>query len=375
MKKYLPVFLFMISTAISVFPSDFEIRVGIVAPVTGDAAEFGRSVYNGISLYLDRINESGGVDGMTIRYLLRDDKGNPWTGAEAFTKLIAEDRVSVIIGTVMSSVSIAGAPIAQGKGIPMVSPTSTNPAVTMVGNCIFRACFIDPYQGNVAAWYAINHLKARTAACLFDTGDDFTKGLARTFRERFEGAGGIITAFEGYPSGTMDWSGQLSRIAESDPDVLFLPDYYDDAGRIARQARGMGIRSQLIGGDGWDSPALFELGFDAIEGGVFVNHYSYDADNPLARDFAASYRRKYGSWPDALAALGYESAMIVVEAVRVAGSADPAAIREAMEDISFDSLLGPFRFDENRNPVKAAVILECVDGAAVYKTVVFPPGE
>lgn len=349
-----------------------EIRIGIVAPITGEAATFGISAKNSAILYFDSVNESGGINGMMINYIVEDDKGDPAEGVNAYSKLIDQDKVSVICGTVMSRVCLAGAPIAQSKGVPMVSPTSTNPAVTLVGDYIFRACFIDPFQGFVAAGYAIDIAGARTAAVLYDSGNDYTKDLAEVFRAEFSRQGGKIAAFENYTAGTTDFNTQLVKIKKTNPDVLFLPNYYSDTGLIARQARGMGITAQFLGSDGWDSPDLVKIAGDSINGGVFVNHFTPESDLPAAKKFVRDYEAKFGQKPDALGALAYEAAMIIVEAIKVAGSTDSRAIRDALAATNMETITGTIKYDDNRNPVKSAVILEIKDGKVFYKTSVNP---
>lgn len=349
-----------------------EVRIGIVAPITGAAATFGISTSNGSRLYFDEVNAAGGINGMQIRYFVEDDKGDPTEGANAYSKLIDQDRVVAIVGTVMSSVSLAGAPIAQNKGIPMISPTSTNPAVTLVGDYIFRACFIDPFQGYVAAKYATDVLKLKTAAALYDAANDYTKGLAEVFRDEFTKMGGRIVAFESYAAGTSDFNAQLVKIRAVNPEVLFLPNYYNDTGLIAKQARDMGIRAQFLGSDGWDSPDLFSIAAGSLEGGVFVNHFTHESTVPAAQRFVRAYEAKYGQKPDALAALAYEAAMITVDAIKRAGSTNSKAIRDAMAATNLETLTGKVTFDAQRNPIKGAVLLEVKGNAAVYKTSVNP---
>ncbi|MQY76379.1 MAG: ABC transporter substrate-binding protein [Spirochaeta sp.] len=349
-----------------------EVKIGIVAPITGEAAAFGISAKKGAILYFDAINESGGIDGMMIKYIVEDDRGDPAEGANAYSKLIGQDKVSVICGTVMSKVSLAGALIAQGKGVPMVSPTSTNPAVTLVGDYIFRACFIDPFQGFVAARYAIDTVGAGTAAALYDAGNDYTRGLAGVFRAEFPKLGGKIVAFESYATGTTDFNPQLVKIKKVNPDVLFLPNYYNDSGLIARQAREMGITAQLLGSDGWDSPDLIKIAGDSINGGVFVNHFTTGSDLPAAQKFVRDYEAEFGQKPNAMGALAYEAAMIIVEAIKNAGSTDSRAIRDALAATNMETITGTIRYDENRNPVKGAVILEIKDGKIFYLTSINP---
>ncbi|HAP43917.1 MAG: ethanolamine utilization protein EutJ [Spirochaetes bacterium GWD1_61_31] len=356
----------------SAAPAPTEVRIGIVAPITGDAATFGISTRNGAQLYFDQVNAAGGINGMTIRTFVEDDKGDPAEGANAWSKLIDQDKVVTIVGTVMSKVSLAGAPISQNKGIPMISPTSTNPAVTLVGDYVFRACFIDPFQGLVAAKYATQTMNVRRAAVLYDAGNDYTKGLAEVFRDEFIKMGGEIVAFESYATGTSDFNAQLVKINAVAPDVLFLPNYYNDVGLIAKQARAMGISAQFLGGDGWDSPDLFTIGGTAIEGGIFSNHFTAESTLPAAQAFVRDYEARYGQKPDALAALAYEAAMIVVDSIRRAGSIDPTAIRDAMATTNMETITGRITFDASRNPIKGAVLLEVRNGAAVYKATVNP---
>lgn len=349
-----------------------EVKIGIVAPITGEAATFGISTKKGAILYFDAVNDSGGIDGMMINYTVQDDKGDPAEGANAYSKLIDQDKVSVICGTVMSKVCLAGAPIAQSKGVPMVSPTSTNPAVTLVGDYIFRACFIDSFQGLIAAKYAIDTLGARTAAALYDAGNDYTMGLAEVFRDEFPKQGGKMAAFERYAAGTTDFNAQLVKIKAANPDVLFLPNYYNDTGLITKQAREMGITAQFLGSDGWDSPDLVKIAGNSINGGVFVSHFSPESDLPAAQKFVKDYEARFGQKPDVLGAMAYEAAMIIVEAIKNAGSTDTRAIRDALAATNMETITGTIKYDENRNPVKSAVILEIKNDKVNYKTSVTP---
>jgi branched-chain amino acid transport system substrate-binding protein len=349
-----------------------QVKIAVIAPITGEAATFGISAVNGAKLYLDKVNEKGGINGMKIKYFVEDDKGDPTEGANAYSKVIDQDKVSAIIGTVMSKIVLAGAPIAQNKGVPMVSPTATNPAVTLVGDYIFRACFIDPFQGLVLAKYAIESLGAKKAAVLYDAGNDYTKGLAEVFRDEFSKRGGTIVAFESYASGTTDFNAQLVKIKASGPEILFLPNYYNDVGLIAKQSREMGITAQFLGGDGWDSPDLVKIAGKALEGGVFANHFTAQSDLPAAKQFVGDYEVKYGQKPDAQAALAYEAAMIVVDAIRRAGSTDPKRIRDALAATDLETITGRIKFDADRNPVKAAVLLEVKGNQFVYKASVNP---
>ncbi len=348
------------------------IKIGGVGPVTGEASTFGVSTRNGYEMAIEEWNAKGGVLGRKIELYFADDKGDATEAATAYTKLINQDKVVAIAGTVMSKCSLAGAPICQSAGIPMVSPTSTNPKVTEVGDYIFRACFIDPFQGTVGANFAYNNLGARKAGVIFDLGNDYTKGLAEFFRAQFEKLGGTIVAFEGHPTGTTDFTPQLTKILAGNPDVIYCSDYYNDDGLMAKQARGLGFKGPFVGGDGWDSPDLFKIGGDAVNGAYFTNHFSKDDTRPEVQNFVSKYRAKYGQDPDALAALGYDAMGLLIQAIQNAGSTEGVKIKDALKNISYQGVSGLITFDENRNPVKSAVIIKIENGQQVYETTVNP---
>jgi len=347
-------------------------NLGGVAPATGEAATFGVASHNGIDLAVAEWNAKGGVLGKQIKLSFADDKGDPAEGATVFTKLIEQDKVSAIVGTVMSKVSLAGAPICQAAKIPMISPTSTNPKVTQVGDFIFRACFIDPFQGTVGAKFSFDELKAKKAACLFDVGNDYTKGLAEFFKAKFTALGGEVTGFEGHATGTTDFKAQLTKILATKPDVLYVSDYYNDVALIAKQARELGFKGPLVGGDGWDSPKLCEVGGPAINGCFFTNHYAKDDTRPIIQDFVAKYKAKYNADPDALACLAYDATYLMLDAVKRANSADGSAIRDALKATDMAVVSGQVKFDADRNPVKSAVVIEIKDGKFVYRASVNP---
>lgn len=350
-----------------------DIRIGGVGPVTGEAATFGISTKNGMAMAVEEWNAAGGIfNGRRARLIFEDDKGDPAEGATVYTKLIQQDSVVAIVGTVMSKVTLAGAPIAQAAGIPMISPTSTNEKVTLVGDNIFRACFIDPFQGTVGAAFAFNDLKARNAAAIFDIGNDYTKGLAENFRATFQKLGGKVVAYEGHPSGATDFKAQLTKIISNKPDVLYIPDYYNDVGLIAKQARELGFTGPLVGGDGWDSPDLVKIGGSAVENGFFTNHYSAEDVRPIVQDFVKKYKAKFGAEPDALAALAYDAMNIMLNAIKTAGSTRGTAIKAALKATDLNVVSGRVTFDANRNPIKSAVIIEIKNGKQVYKTTVNP---
>lgn len=349
-----------------------EIVIGGVGPVSGEAATFGQSTKEGCELAVEEWNAAGGLLGKKIKLIYQDDKGDPTEAATVWTKLITQDKVVAIVGTVMSKCSLAGAPISQQYKVPMISPTSTNPKVTEVGDYIFRACFIDPFQGTVGAKFAYENLKARKAACIFDVGNDYTKGLAEFFRDKFTQLGGTIVAFEAHPTGTTDFKAQLTKILAAKPDVIYISDYYNDVALIAKQARELGYNGPLVGGDGWDSPDLVKIGGTAVENGYFTNHFSKDDPRPIVQEFVKKYQAKFNKVPDALAALAYDAMVIMLDAIKRAGSTDPEKIKKALTETNINVVSGLITFDKNRNPVKSAVIIAIKNGQQVYQATVNP---
>jgi branched-chain amino acid transport system substrate-binding protein len=366
-------FLFSVSVA-----SAKIIRIGGVAPLTGGSATFGASTRNGCKLAFDELNATGGIDIGGTKYLINlvfeDDQGSPEVAANAFRKLIDQDEVVAIIGSVMSKCTLAGAPIAQDAGVPVISPTSTNILVTQTGDYIFRACFIDPFQGAVVASFSYNDLKAKTAAVIFDNANDYTKGLAEVFKPSFEKLGGKVVAYESFTGEdqTTDFSAQLTNIKAANPDVIFLAAYYAAAALEAKQARALGITATFVGGDGWDSSELTKLAGEAINGGYFCNHYSPEDPSPINQNYLKKYKEKFGQTPDALATLAYDAALILIDSIQRAGSIDGAAIRDAIAATNLQVVSGKIIFDENRNPIKSAAIIKVENGKFVFAKTVAP---
>jgi len=359
-------------------PTEQTVNLGGIGCMTGGAATFGISSKNGATMAVEEFNAAGGamVAGVktTINYINEDDTGAPEVGASAAQKLINQDHVIGIIGAVMSKVSLAVAPICQAAGVPMITPTSTNAQVTLVGDYIFRACFIDPFQGTVMANYVWNTLKLKTAAVLYDNGNDYNKGLAEHFKADFEKLGGKVVAYEAFTDEdkTIDYKAQLTKIKATNPEFLYLPNYYASAATILKQAHEMGLNIPAGGGDGWDSPDLVKIGGAAVEGGVFSNHFSKDDPSPKVQAFVKAYTAKYGEAPDAFAALSYDAAGLFLDAFKTAGSIKGSDIRDAMKNTSYVGISGAYKFDENRDPIKSAVIIKIVNGQQTYVTTVNP---
>lgn len=352
-----------------------EILIGHFASLTGSEATFGQSTENGIQLAVSELNSRGGVLGRPVRVITYDDKGDAREAGSAVTRLVSRDGVVAVLGEVASGLSLAGAPICQDAGIPMVSPSSTNPKVTKVGDKIFRVCFIDPFQGKVCAKFAREHesLKATKAAILFDQASPYSVGLQDEFAKAFESLGGKVAAKESYNAGDQDFSSQLVSIRGAEPDVVFVPGYYTDVGNIALQARKLGLTVPLLGGDGWDSAKLGEIGGKAIDGCFYSNHYSQENPSPRVQSFLEKYKAKYGGTPDALGALGYDSAALLCSAIERAGSTDGAAVAaELAKTRDFEGVTGRITMDADRNPVKPAVILEMREGSPRYVTTIEP---
>ncbi len=341
-----------------------EIRIGEFGSLTGGTATFGTSSHEGTMLALDEINAAGGVLGKKVRVITEDNQSKPEESVTAVLKLIKQDQVSAVVGEVASSRSLAAAPQCQANGIPMVSPASTNPKVTQVGDYIFRACFIDPFQGSTMARFAIEKLHAKRIAILTDTKNDYSVGLTEFFRDTVKQLGGNIVAEESYGEGDIEFKAQLTAIKAENPDVIYVPGYYTECALIARQARELGLDATLLGGDGWDSPKTVEIGGKAVEGVYFTNHYSPEDQRPEVQKFIADYRRKYGGkTPDAMAVLGYDAMKMMADAIRRAGSTDGAKIRDALAATTkFPGVSGEISIDAERNARKAIVVLQIRDG-------------
>jgi branched-chain amino acid transport system substrate-binding protein len=339
------------------------IKIGSVLPLTGGVAAFGQASKNGILLAQEELNKNGGIDGKQVEIIFEDDEAKPASSANVTQKLINNDKVISIIGAVNSTCSIADGPIATQNKIPMITPVSTNPKVTTQGGeYVFRACFIDPFQGKILSKFAIEDLKAKKAAVLYDVGNDYSKGLAEFFEEAFKEAGGDVVASETYNTGDSDFNAQLTKISALKPDVLILTDYYNTVGLIAKQARTAGIDAVLLGGDGWDSPDLFSVGGEAVEGGYFTNHYSPDDTAEQVAEFRTAYEEKYNEVPSSYAVLAYDAANILFDAIKKAGTTDGEKIKDALKNIEYQAVTGKIKFDKDRNPIKGAVILKAEDG-------------
>lgn len=340
-----------------------KVRVGVFMSTTGSTANFGISSVNGIKMAADEINKAGGINGKQVELLVQDDRSDASEAATIVTKFVTQDQVNAVIGEVASSRSIAAAPIAQNAKIPMLTPSSTNPEVTKKGDFIFRSCFIDPYQGAAIAQFAAKTLGAKTAAIMVDRKNDYSTGLEKVITETFTRLGGKMVATQSYQEGDQDFNAQLTSLKGANPEVIFVPGYYNDVGLIAKQARDKGITVPLIGGDGWDSEQLYKIGGTALNGSYFTNHYSPFDTAPNVVKFVNDYKSRYNSTPDALAATAYDAANIMFDAIKRSKSLSGTDIRDALAATNaFPGVTGTVTFNKQRDAVKPIVMIEIKDG-------------
>lgn len=368
MKKLLFLLLFVLACNTSNHaPQPAEILIGMFGSLTGGTATFGQSTRGGAEMAVDEINAKDGLLGKKIRLIVEDDQGRPEEAQTVVSKLVSKDRVVAVIGENASSRSLAAAPVCQGGGVPMISPSSTNPRVTQVGDFIFRVCFIDTFQGEVMAKFATNTLKATRVAIFRDIKNDYSVGLADVFIKTFTQLGGTIVADESYGEGDSDFNAQLTNLKSKNPEAIFVPGYYTEVGLIARQAKNLGLTVPLLGGDGWDSPKLTEIGGPALDGSYFSTHTSAQDPSPEVQTFVKQYRARFKQDPDANAVLGYDAMRILGAAIVRAGDTDGRHIRDALAATkNFPGVSGNITIDANRNAIKPAVVLRVSNGALEF---------
>jgi branched-chain amino acid transport system substrate-binding protein len=354
-----------------------EIVVGEYGSLTGSEATFGQSTHNGVTMAVEEINAAGGIKGKKVRLVNYDDQGKTSEVGTAVTRLITQDKVLAVIGEVASSLSIAGGQIAQQHKTPMISPSSTNPKVTDVGDYVFRVCFIDPFQGYVMAKFATdpkdkNGLGIKNVAILIDQRQAYAQGLAKNFSDALTKLGGTISGTESYQGGDQDFSAQLTKLKATNPEALYIPGYYTDVANVAKQARGLGITVPLLGGDGWEG--VLDVGSDALQNSYYSNHYSSDEPRPEVRSFVEKYTAKHGKKPDSLAALGYDSMMLLKNAAERAPEITRTAVRDAIAATKeFQGVTGKITIDGHRNATKPAVVLKIVGKTTTAAASISPP--
>lgn len=356
------------------------VKIGVVYELTGGTATFGTAAANGAKLAFKEINAKGGVLGKTIEPIVADNKSEPSESANAMTKVISQDKVIAITGFTTSSNAIAGSSVAEANKIPFVSSAATNPKVTVddktgkTKDYTFRICFIDPFQGTVGANFALNSLKVKKVAIMIDNSSDYSKGLAQFFKEAFTKAGGVIVAEEAYLQKDQDFKTILTKIKAQSPEMIYIPGYYEEVGKAIKQARDLGIMVPFVGGDGWDSPKLAEIGgAESLNKAYFTNHYSVEDTSPASKTFVDAYKKEYGQIPDAMAVLGYDAAYVLVDAIKRANSIEAAKIKDALVNTKdYQGVTGNLSLNSTHDAVKSAVIIEMVNGKQVYKETVKP---
>ena len=352
-----------------------SVKIGGIFPLSGQVAVYGVECKNGVDLAIEEINAAGGINGKPVVLVSEDDEGNPDKTVNAFKKLSTKDGVKVVIGSLTSGCTQAITTLSQASKVVQIAPAATAPAITDAGDFIFRACFIDPFQGTVGGKFAAETLGKKRAAILYDIGNDYSVGLADNFKIAFTKAGGSIVSEESYATNDKDFNAQLTKIKNANPDVVYLPDYYGTVALIAKQLRAQGINVPMVGADGWDG--LTSNAGDEVLGGYYSNHYAVDSTEPAVKKFVESFRAKYNKDPNSFAALGYDCVYLLRDAIVAAGAEDSIAVRDALAKTDGDYVTGHLTFDEKHNPIKSAVMLELVkadDGTlkTVYNTTVNP---
>jgi branched-chain amino acid transport system substrate-binding protein len=350
------------------------IVVGEYASLTGKEAAFGQSSHKGTLLAIEELNAAGGVLGRKFDLRTEDTQSKPGESATVVKKLISREKAVAILGEVASGRSLEAAPICQAAKIPMISPSSTNPRVTEMGDYIFRVCFIDPFQGTVMATFATKTLKVKKVATMVDVAAPYSVGLDEFFVKAFTGNGGTIAVEQKFSSGDKDFKAQLTAIKAANPEAIFAPCYYTEAALLTRQARELGLTIPIFGGDGWEAPQLLEIGGKAMENTYYSTHYSPDATTPAVQNFVKKFKARFnGEVPDAMAALGYDSALVLSDAIKRAGGTDGAKVRDALAATKdFEGVTGKTTMDAQRNATKAAVVISVKDGKFVYVETIAP---
>ena len=343
------------------------IKIGEFASMTGKEATFGQVSHQGAVLAIEEANTAGGVLGRKLELLTEDDESKPGEAATIVKKFISRDKVVAILGEISSTRSLEAAPICQNARIPMMSPGATAPEFTARGNYIFRACFIDPFAGTIMAKFARDSLKIRRAAILSSVSSAQSVGLSKFFRERFTADGGIVVAEQKFSEGDKDFRAQLTAIRAAGVDGVFVPAYYTEAALICKQARDLGLTVPLLGTDGWESSELIAIGGPAVEGCYLGTHYSPDSQSSVVVAFNERFQKRWGGPSNALSALGYDAAQLLIDALKRAGTTDGAQVRDALAATkNFPGVTGTITFDAQRNPTKSAVVLTVTNGRFTF---------
>lgn len=372
LRSLLPLCLAAVTFATSAHAQG-TIKVGEFASLTGKEATYGQASHKGTLLAVEEVNAAGGVLGRKLELITEDNQSKAGESGTIVRKFISRDKVVAVLGEVASSRTLEAAPIAQNAKIPLISPSSTSPAVTEKGNYIFRVCFIDPFQGTVMAKFARNTLKIRKVAVLSSVSSAYSVGLSKYFKERFAADGGTVAIEQKFSEGDKDFKAQLTAIKAAGVEGIFVPGYYAEAGLICRQAQALGIKLPIFGADGWESPELVEIGGKSVEGMYFATHYSPENSDPLVAGFNARFRQRWGDVSDTLTGLGYDSVMMLVDAIKRAGTTEPAKLRDALAATkNFKGVTGTITLDAQRNPTKSAVVLIVKNGKFEFVETIDP---
>ena len=355
-----------------------EIKVGANFEMTGNVANYGSATLDGLKLAIKEANDAGGVNGKKINLVTVDNKSEASEAVNAATKLISDDKVKVVVGPAVTANVMAESQVANDNKVPVIAPDATSPAVTVengqVKPFIFRSCFIDPQQGDVMATFASKDLKAKTAVIYIDSSSDYSKSLGQVFKEKFEAAGGKVVMEEAFLQKDQDFKATLTKIKTANADVIFIPAYYEEVGKIVKQARELGITQPLLGTDGWDDTKVVDIaGAAALNNTFFSSHYS-EKDKDV-QSFIESFKKEYDHAPNVFAALGYDAGKMLIDAIKRAGSDDPEKIQKALEETKDLQVgTGKITMDKNHNPIKSAVILEMKNGEKEMKAKIAPEG-
>ncbi|MGM0508464.1 MAG: ABC transporter substrate-binding protein [Fusobacteriota bacterium] len=350
-----------------------NIKIGMLTPLSGPIAIYGQATLNGIKLATEELNEAGGIKGKNVELIIEDNKGDAAEAVNSAKKIMNVDDIKALLGPVISTNSLAVAPIMQENKIPMITPTGTSSQITKVGDYIARTCFIDEFQGAVMANFASNNLDAKKAVLMTDLNSDYSKGLAEEFTKVFEANGGEIADEVSYSANDVDFTSQLTKIKAKKPDVIFVPGYYNEVSLIVKQARDLKIDSVFLGGDGWDNGKLFEIAGDSINGSYISTHFSPESEDEDIQNFLKNYRARFGEDPSVLAALGYDAAGVMFEAMKKTENLERDEIKQQINSTEdYKGVTGTITIDKNRNAQKSAFVLEAKDGEFVYEATIAP---
>ncbi|HZK20022.1 MAG TPA: ABC transporter substrate-binding protein [Treponemataceae bacterium] len=343
------------------------IKIGAIGPYTGGVAVYGLEARNGIELAVSEINASGGIMGKQVELFSEDDEGAPEKTVNVYKKLTIKEDIDIIIGSLTSGCTAAITSLAQAQKVLLLAPAATEPSITDAGDFVFRACFIDPFQGTVGGKFAGETLQKKKAAVLYDIQNDYSVGLYENFKIAFEAVGGEVVLAESYTTGDKDFNAQITKIKNVNPDVMYLPDYYQTVALISKQLRAQGVTVPAIGADGWGG--IVDHAGDEILNGYYSDHYAADSTDEKVVQFVQAYNKKFNSTPVSFAALAYDCVYMLKDAIEDAGTTDVVTVKKSLKNTNGDYVTGNLSFDEKRNPIKSAVMMQIIKEGGVLKPV------